>query len=83
MVHKKVRYINDGVDKSGSSLSPTYLINKFNLKVTLLQAFGIMCAIQASWKSEIRIKFGKRFPVVKSQNMEGLFRTKMGEQFPI
>ena len=39
-----------------------------------------MCAIPASWKSEIR-KFGKRLPVVKSQNIERLFRTKMVTSF--
>lgn len=33
-----------------------------------------MCAIPASWKSEIR-KFGKRLPV-KSQRKEGLFSTQ-------
>ena len=68
-------YVNDLVDESGSFLSPNDLINKFNLKCTLLQVFGItcMCTIPASWKCEIR-KFGKwlHVPVVKSQNTEGL-----------
>ena len=53
---KHLRYINYLVDESGSFLSPTDLINKFDLKCTLLQAFG-KCAIPDSWKFEIR-KFG-------------------------
>ena len=56
-------------------MSPTELTNKFNLKGTFLQAFGIMCAIPDSWKSAIR-DFGKRLPAIKSQNMEGLFKAK-------
>ena len=32
-----------------------------------------MCAIPSSWKSKIR-EFGKRFPVVKSQNTERLYK---------
>ena len=34
-------------------MSPTELINKFNLKCTFLQAYGIICAIPSSWKSKI------------------------------
>ena len=72
---KNLCYVNDLVDESGSFLSPTDLINRFNLKCTLLhvQAFGITYTgtIPASWKSEIR-RFGKRLPVVKFQNIEGL-----------
>lgn len=52
----------------------------FNLKCTFLQAFGIMCAIPVSWKSEIR-EFGKRLPAIKSQNVEGLFKTKRVSSF--
>ena len=55
-------------------MSPTELINKFNLKCTLLQAYAIICTIPSSWKSKIR-EFGKRLPVVKSQNVERLFKT--------
>ena len=39
-----------------------------------------MCAIPALRKSEIR-KIGKRLPVVKSQNIERLFRTKRVTSF--
>ena len=35
---KNLRYVNDLVDESGVFMSPTELINKFNLKCTLLQA---------------------------------------------
>ena len=61
-------------------MSPTELINKFNLKCTFLQAYGIMCAIPSSWKSKIR-EFGKRLPVVKSQNIQRLFKTKKVTSF--
>ena len=53
----------------------TNRINKFNLKCTFLQAYGIICAIPSSWKSKIR-EFGKRLLVVKSENKEILFKTK-------
>ena len=72
---KNLRYVNDLVDESGLLVSPTELINKFNLKGTFLQAFGIMCAIPDSWKSAIR-DFGKQLPAIKSQNMEELFKAK-------
>ena len=76
MVHKKnLRYVNDLVDEAGVFMSPTELISKFNLRCTFLQAYGIMCAIPSSWKSKIR-EFGKRLPVVKSQNIWRLFKTK-------
>ena len=65
MVHKK----------SGVFMSSTELINKLNLKCTFLQPYGIMCAILSSWKSKIR-GFGKRLPVIKSQNIGRLFKTK-------
>ena len=39
-------------------MSPKELINKFNLKCTFLQAYGIISAIPSSWKSKIRV-FGK------------------------
>ena len=83
MVHKKFSFfytlnVNDLVDEAGVFMSPAELINKFNL--TFLQAYGIMCAIPSSWKSKIR-EFGKRLPVVKSQNIERLFKTKKGDQF--
>ena len=42
---KHLRYVNDLVNESDLLMSPTELINKFNLKGTFLQAFGIMCAI--------------------------------------
>ena len=61
-------------------MSPTELNNKFNLKCTFLQAHGIMCAIPSSWKSKIR-ELGKRLPVVKSQNIERLFKTKEVNSF--
>ena len=72
---KKLRYVNDLVDEFGVFMSPTELINKFNLKCTFLQAYGIICAIPSSWKSKIR-ESGKRLAVVKSQNIERLFRTQ-------
>ena len=71
---KNLRYVNDLVDESDVFMSPTELINKFNLKCTLLQAYAIICTIPSSWKSKIR-EFGKRLPVVKSQNVERLFKT--------
>ena len=77
---KDLRYVNDLVDEAGVFMSPTELINKFNLKCTFLQAYGIMCAIPNSWKSKIR-EFGKRLSVVKSQNIERLFRTKKVTSF--
>ena len=77
---KSLRYVNDLVNESGLLMSPTELINKFNLKGTFLQAFGIMCAIPDSWKSAIR-DFGKRLPAIKSQNMEGLFKAKRATSF--
>ena len=40
---KNLRYVNDLVDESGVFMSPTELINTFNLKCTFLQAYG-MCA---------------------------------------
>ena len=61
-------------------MSPTELINKFNLKCTFLQAYGIICAIPSSWKSKIRV-FGKRLLVVKSENIERLFKTKKVTSF--
>ena len=61
-------------------MSPTESINKFNLKCTFLQAYGIMYAIPSSWKSKIR-EFGKRLPVVKSQNIERLFKTQKVTSF--
>lgn len=60
---KNLRYMNDLVDKSSAFMSPTELINKFNLKCTFLQAYGIMCAIPSSWNSKIR-EFSKQLPVV-------------------
>ena len=77
---KNLRYVNDLVDESGVFMSPTELINKFNLKCTFLQAYGIMCAIPSSWKSKIR-EFGKWLPVVKSQNIERLFKTQKVTSF--
>ena len=50
------------------------------VKCTFLQAYGIICAIPSSWKSKIRV-FGKRLLVVKSENIERLFKTKKGDQF--
>ena len=61
-------------------MSPTELINKLNLKCTFLQAYGIICAIPSSWKSKIRV-FGKRLLVVKSENIERLFKTKKVTSF--
>ena len=66
---KNLRFVNDLVDESGIFMSPTELINTFNLKCTLLQAYRIMCVIPNSWKSKIR-EFGERLPEVKSQNIE-------------
>ena len=77
---KNLRYVNDLVDESGVFMSPTELINKFNLKCTFLQAYGIICAIPSSWKSKIR-EFGKRLLVVKSENIERLFKTKKVTSF--
>ena len=77
---KNLCYVNDLVDESGLLMSPTELINKFNLKGTVLQAFGIMCAIPDSWKLAIR-NFGKQLPAIKSQNMEGLFKAKKATSF--
>ena len=77
---KNLRYVNDLVDESGVFMSPTELIKKFNLKCNCLQAYGIMCAIPSSWKSKIR-EFGKRLPVVKSENIDRLFKTKMVTSF--
>ena len=51
---KNLRYVNDLVDESGVFMSPAELIDKFNLKCTFLQAYGIMCAIPSSWKLKIR-----------------------------
>ena len=84
MVHKKkLRNVSDFEDESGVFISATELINKpFNLKCTFLQAFGIMCAIPSSWKSKIR-EFGKRLPVVKSHNIERLFKAKNMTSFTI
>ena len=65
---KNLHDVNDLVDESGV-MSPTELIKKFNLKCNFLQAYGIMCTIPSSWKSKIR-DFGKRLPVVKSENIE-------------
>ena len=73
-------YINDLVDEPGAFMSPTALINKFNLKCTLLQTYGIISAIPSSWKSKIR-DFGEWLPVVKSPNMERLFRTQKVTSF--
>ena len=61
-------------------MSPTELIKKFNLKCNFLQAYGILCEIPSSWKSKIR-EFGKRLPVVKSENIERLFKTKKVTSF--
>lgn len=61
-------------------MPPTELIYKFNLKRTFLQAVGIMHSIPISWKLEIR-KFSKPLPVVKSQNIDRLFRTKRVTSF--
>ena len=61
-------------------MSPTKLINKFNLKGTFLQAFGIMYLIPDSWKSAIR-DFGEGLPAIKSQNIEGLFKAKRVTSF--
>ena len=77
---KNLRYVNDFVDESGLPMSPTELINKFNLKGTFLQAFGIICVIPDSWKSAIR-DFDKRLPAIKSQNMEVLFKAKRATSF--
>ena len=77
---KNLRYVNDLVDESGVFMSPTELIKKFNLKCNFFQAYGIMCAIPTSWKSKIR-DFGKRLPVVKSENIERLFKTKKVTSF--
>ena len=66
---KNLSYVNDLVDEFGVFMSPTELIDKFNLKCTFLLAYGIICAITSSWKSKIR-ESGKRLPVVKSQNIE-------------
>ena len=76
---KNLRYVNDLVE-SGLLMSPTKLINKFNLKGTFLQAFGIMCLIPDSWKSAIR-DFGEGLPAIKSQNIEGLFKAKRVTSF--
>ena len=72
--------VNDLVDESGVFMSPTELIDKFNLKYTFLQAYGIMCAIPSSWKLKIR-EFGKRLPWVKSKNIERLFQTQRVTSF--
>ena len=77
---KNLRYVNDLIDEFGVFMSPTELINKFNLKCTFLQAYGIICAIPSSWKSKIR-ESGKRLAVVKSQNIERLFRTQKVTSF--
>lgn len=77
---KNLCYVNDLVDESGVFMLPTELINKFNLKCTFLQAYGIICAIPSSWKSKIRV-FGKRLLVVKSENIERLFKTKKVTSF--
>ena len=77
---KNLCYVNDLVDESGAFMLPTELINKFNLKCTFLQAYGIICAIPSSWKSKIRV-FGKRLLVVKSENIERLFKTKKVTSF--
>ena len=77
---KNLRYINDIVDEFGVFMSPTELIDNFNLKCTFLQAYGIICAIPSSWKSKIR-ESGKRLAVVKSQNIERLFRTQKVTSF--
>ena len=77
---KNLRYVNDLVDEFGVFMSPTELINKFNLKCTFLEAYGIICAIPSSWKSKIR-ESGKRLAVVKSQNIERLFRTQKVTSF--
>ena len=63
--------VYDLVDESGVFMSPTELIDKFNLKCTFVQAYSIMCAIPSSWKLKIR-EFGKRLPWVKTQNIERL-----------
>ena len=39
-----------------------------------------MCAVLSSWKSKIS-GFGKRLPVIKSQNIERLFKTKKMTSF--
>ena len=77
---KNLHYINDLVDESGVFMSPTKLIDKFNLKCTFLQAYRIMCAIPSSWKLKIR-EFGKRLPLVKSQNIERLLGTQRVTSF--
>ena len=75
---KKLCYVNDLVDESAVFMSPTEL--KFNLKCNFLQTYGIICAIPSSWKSKIR-EFGKRLLVVKSENIEKLFKTKKVTSF--
>ncbi|KAK2549422.1 LINE-1 retrotransposable element ORF2 protein [Acropora cervicornis] len=75
---KNLCYDNDLVDESGVFMSPTELINKFNLKCTFLQAYGIICVIPSSWKSKIRV-FGERLLMVKFENIERLFKTKKVE----
>ena len=77
---KNLCYDNDLVDESGVFMSPTELINKFNLKCTFLQAYGIICVIPSSWKSKIRV-FGERLLMVKSENIERLFKTKKVTSF--
>ena len=77
---KHLRYVSDLVDESGVFMSPTELINKFNLKCTFLKAYGIMCTIPSSWNSKIR-EFCKRLPAVKSQNIERIFRTQKVTSF--
>ena len=79
---KNLRYVNDLVDESGVFMSPTELIDKFNLKCTFLhvQAYGIMCAIPSSWKLTIG-EFGKRLCWVKSQNIERLLGTQKVTSF--
>ena len=75
MVQQKKCYVYDLVEESGVFMSPTKLISMFNLKCTFLQAYGIICAIPSSWKFKIRA-FGKRLLVVKSENIEKLFKTE-------
>ena len=78
---KKFSLVNDLVDESGILCHHwTKLINKFKVKCPFLQAYGIICAIPSSWKSKIR-EFGKRLLVVKSQNIERLFKTKKVTSF--
>ena len=67
------------MNPAGSFWSPTHLINKFDLKRTFLQAFVINYVCNSGFM-EIR-KFGKRLPVVKSQNIDTSFRTKRVTSF--